>query len=111
MPCCGEAHCLWLVCDYVCEGSSVVDARGQAIMKLLSLALIVGLTLAVVWLTSVVVRLENYRYANFLGMCGQYNINNPVQRIVREDCLEKTQTRTYWFWHLFYGLKAGPIKW
>jgi hypothetical protein len=42
-------------------------------MKLLSLALIVGLTLAVVWLTAAV-RLEN---ANSLGMCSQYAINDP----------------------------------
>jgi hypothetical protein len=46
-------------------------------MKLLSLALIVGLTLAVVWLTAAVVRLENYRYANSLGMCSQCAINDP----------------------------------
>jgi hypothetical protein len=39
-------------------------------MKLLSL---VGLTLAVVWLTAAV-RLEN---ANSLGMCSQYAINDP----------------------------------
>lgn len=51
-------------------------------MKLLSLALIVGLTLAVVWLTAAVVRLENYRYANSLGMCSQYAINDRIQRIL-----------------------------
>jgi hypothetical protein len=45
-------------------------------MKLLSLALIVGLNLAVVWLTAAV-RLENYRYANSLRMCSQYAINDP----------------------------------
>jgi len=80
-------------------------------MKLWSLALIVGLTLAVVWLTTAVVRLENYRYANSLGMCSQYAINDPMQRIQREDCLEKAETRTNWLWLLLYGLKRGPIKW
>ena len=80
-------------------------------MKLLSLVLIVGLTLAVVWLTSAVVRLESYRYANSLDMCSQYDINNPLQRVQREGCLENTETRTYWLWHLLYGLQRGPIKW
>jgi hypothetical protein len=75
-------------------------------MKLIPLALIAGLAVATVWLGSAVVKLENYRYANFVGMCTQYNIADPIQRIQREDCLEKTQTRTHWFWHLLYGLKV-----
>lgn len=75
-------------------------------MKLIPLALIAGLALVIVWLGSAVVKLENYRYANFVGMCTKYNIADPIQRIQREDCLEKTQTRTHWFWHLLYGLKV-----
>ena len=75
-------------------------------MKLIPLALIAGLALATVWLGFAVVKLEKYRYANFVGMCSQYNIADPIQRIQREDCLEKTQTRTHWFWHLLYGLKV-----
>jgi hypothetical protein len=75
-------------------------------MKLIPLALIVGLALATMWLGAAVVKLENYRYANFIGKCSQYNITDPIQRIQREDCLEKTQTRTHWFWHLLYGLKV-----
>jgi hypothetical protein len=53
-----------------------------------------------------VVRLENYRCANFVGMCSKYNIADPIQRIQREDCLEKTQSRTHWFGHLLHGLKV-----
>jgi hypothetical protein len=56
-------------------------------MKPIQLALIAGLTLAVVWLSSAVAQLENYRYANFVGMCSQYDITNPMQRIQREHCL------------------------
>jgi hypothetical protein len=28
----------------------------------------------------------------------------PQQRIERERCLEATQTRTHWFWHVLYGV-------
>ncbi len=60
---------------------------------------------AVVVLGSTVVRLENYRYANFVGFCSDYDIKNPVERINREECLNKTQTRTHWIWHLLYALR------
>ena len=60
---------------------------------------------AVVVLGSTVVRLENYRYANFVGFCSDYDIKNPIERINREECLNKTQTRTHWIWHLLYALR------
>jgi hypothetical protein len=75
-------------------------------MKIIALALIAGLALTTIWLGYAVVKLEKYRHANFVGMCTQYNIADPIQRIQREDCLEKAQTRTYWFWHLLRGLKV-----
>jgi hypothetical protein len=67
---------------------------------------IVVLTLVVMvaGLTSAVVRLENYRYANFVGACTEFDITRPQQRIEREKCLEATQTRTHWFWHVLYGV-------
>jgi hypothetical protein len=73
---------------------------------LIPLTLIAGLAFATVWLGIAVVKLEKYRYANFVGMCTKYNITDPIQRIQREDCLEKIQTRTHWFWHLIHGLKV-----
>ena len=75
-------------------------------MKLIALALATGLVVVTVWLGSAVVRLENHRHANFVGMCSKYNISDPIQRIQREDCLDKTRSRTHWFWHLLYGLKV-----
>jgi hypothetical protein len=63
------------------------------------------LVIAVIWSASAVVRLENYRYANFLGSCSQFNIADPMQRVKREICLEQSETRTSWVWHLLYGLK------
>ncbi len=74
-------------------------------MKGLSLAIIIALCVAAFALGSAVARLENYRYANFLGSCSEYAITDPVQRIKRESCLENTQTRTSWLWHILYGLK------
>jgi hypothetical protein len=75
-------------------------------MKFITLALIACFALATVWLGSAVVKLEKYRHANFVGMCTQYNIADPIQRIQREDCLERAQSRTNWFRHLLHGLKV-----
>jgi hypothetical protein len=74
-------------------------------MKIIAVVLIVGLAVETVWLGSAVVRLENYRQANFVGMCIHYNIADPIQRIQREDCLEKARTRTHWWWHLLHGMR------
>jgi hypothetical protein len=63
------------------------------------------LFIAVVVLGSTVVRLENYRYANFVGFCSDYDIRKPVERINREECLNKAQTRTHWIEHLLYALR------
>jgi len=61
----------------------------------------VALTIAVilvVWLSAALVRAENERYALTVGMCraaaGQVDL----------ECLRKVQTRTGWWWHLFYAL-------
>ena len=64
-------------------------------MRIIAGALVVGLVLLTIWLGSAVVRLENYRQVNLVGMCSQYNIADPIQRIQREDCLMKARTRTH----------------
>ncbi|OPY98956.1 hypothetical protein A5906_30845 [Bradyrhizobium sacchari] len=74
-------------------------------MKALSILTTAALFRAVVWLGAAVVRLENYHYANFVGLCTQFNIKHPLERIEREACLTRTETRTNWAWHLIYGLK------
>jgi hypothetical protein len=56
-------------------------ARGSCI------AVIAVLAVALVVLASAVVRLENYRYANFVGSCTEFDITKPQQRIEREKCL------------------------
>ena len=65
----------------------------------LYIATIIVLALAVVVLASAVVRLENYRYANSVGSCREFDIGSK-----REKCLEATQTRTHWLWHIVYGI-------
>ena len=76
------------------------DRMSRPILTMVVLMLVA----AVVVLTVAVVRLENYRYANILGVCTQFDITSPQQRIERERCLEATQARTHWFWHVLYGV-------
>lgn len=55
-----------------------------------------------VWFAATIVRLENIHYAAELGMCDQFT---GTTLYMRQDCLDKIQTRTSWVWHLLYGLK------
>ena len=48
-------------------------------MRILAVALAVCLVVVTVWLGSAVVKLENYRQANLVGMCSHYNIADPIQ--------------------------------
>ncbi len=53
------------------------------------------------WLCVALVRVESERYALLIGMC-----RDPLTAYVSGDCLAKVQTRTAWYWHLFYALKG-----
>ena len=74
-------------------------------MRIPYIFLLTVLVIALAITTTAVVRLENYRYANFVGLCSEFDITNPVQRIKREGCLEIAETRTHWLWHILYGMK------
>jgi hypothetical protein len=80
------------------------ECEGPMSRHMTTIVVIVMLLAMVAILTSAVVRLENYRYANFVGACTEFDITKPQQRIEREKCLEATQTRTHWFWHVLYGV-------
>jgi hypothetical protein len=54
----------------------------------------------IIWLCVTLVRVENQRYAMQVGMCHNVTIGLPDL-----ECIKKTQTRTDWWWHLFYALK------
>lgn len=61
----------------------------------------IGLVIAVaiiVWQAAALVRIENERYALFVGMC------RDKAGLTDTQCLAKVQTRTNWFAHLFYAL-------
>lgn len=67
-------------------------------------SLIALLTIIVLTLIQAVTRLENYHYANQIGLCSEYNIKDPQQRIDRETCLHSKQTRNSWMQHLYAAL-------
>lgn len=61
--------------------------------------IIVVLLGVIVWFGSVIVRLENYRYASLVGMCAE-----QANLVERDRCLRSKETRTSPFWHLAYAL-------
>ena len=68
---------------------------------------IVALALVILWLCSVIIHLERYRYANQVGLCYEPNINYTVDAnayLKRENCLESAKPRTSPLWDLYYAL-------
>jgi hypothetical protein len=63
-------------------------------------AAIVVLLLISVFLADRVVRLENQRYALYVDICKR----DPANPLRQGDCLKQVQTRTSWFWHLYYAM-------
>ena len=81
----------------------------MAALRLAVIAVIVILA----WLAFTVVRLENYRYANSLGMCdtpGVSYANDASRLLEREKCLRKVKSRTSGWWHLYYALTSGGVR-
>ena len=60
-----------------------------------------GLVVAIVILGAALVRVENQRYALYIGMCGP----NAGAQMPDPTCLSRIKTRTGWWWHLFYAVK------
>lgn len=75
-------------------------------MKQLTIVLVVILISLTIWLSLTVVRLENYRYANTVGMCDMDKFNGSFDDKKREQraCFDSVETRTNPFWHLYYAL-------
>ncbi len=65
-------------------------------------SIIAILLLCIVFLATVVVRLENFHYASVVGMCSEFKTEE--QRVKHHNCLHNTETRTSSFWHLVYAL-------
>jgi hypothetical protein len=66
-------------------------------MKIHAAYLIAALAVCL-WLAIALVRVENERYAMVVGLC-QRDVVKPIQ-----PCLDRVQTRTGWWWHLYYAL-------
>lgn len=63
-------------------------------MRILHFALVA----VIIWLTFALVKVENQRYAMQVGMCKDAVIGWDYA------CLAKVETRTGWYWHLYYAL-------
>jgi len=55
----------------------------------------------VVRVIAALIGLENYRLANSRGMCSEFNIKDPVARVLKEECLDETFEASSSLW-LFY---------
>lgn len=64
------------------------------------------LLLCIFILASAIIRLENFHYASVVGMCSEFNPNDPLQTVKRHNCLHNTETRTTPFGHIFYALRG-----
>lgn len=64
--------------------------------KLLT-AVLAGLLL---WVSASLVRVENQRYALTVGMCAP----RPPHPVPDMACLERVETRTGWWGHLYHAL-------
>ena len=59
---------------------------------------VIALTVRVL---SALITLENYRYANSRGMCAEYNVNDPVARVLKDECLDNTMDASNSLWLLY----------
>jgi len=62
---------------------------------------IVVLLVAITWLTIALVRVENQRYMMSIGGCPNQLGNGLPPNL---DCVRNAQTRTHWWWHVYYAL-------
>ena len=60
---------------------------------------LVALLVVAVWLAAALAKTENQRYALSTGLCVDKTLH-----IADYACLAKVQTRTGWYWHIYYGL-------
>jgi len=65
-------------------------------------AVIILLLVLVALMAQRIIHIENQRYALVLGMCS----NTHPENLLIMKCLDETQTRTHWVWHLYYGLTS-----
>lgn len=71
-------------------------------VKNLAIAFLLALC---VFLAHVVVVIENQRYAYQIGMCADTRLSDKL-RAWDYECLAKVETRTAWWWHLYFAIKG-----
>jgi hypothetical protein len=77
-----------------------MKAASRERIALLFAAFVIG------WLVLVLVHVENQRYALLVGMCTDRRTG-----IHDSECLRSVETRTGWWWHVFYAVKEfGYLK-
>jgi len=62
-----------------------------------------------IWFGMSIAKLENYHYANFMGICAEhmekdYPLGEMQARVKREGCLHEAKVRTSPIWNFFEGL-------
>lgn len=64
------------------------------------------LLVLVIWLSSTIIRLENYHYASQVGLCDLDKSEGDAfkKRVAQAKCFKTVETRTSPLWHLFYAL-------
>jgi hypothetical protein len=80
--------------------------RRKTIDMKLCTAAAVGFLALSAYMTHLVVRLENVRYAMSLDMCRTSDIRPDLPHLAGfdRDCLDRKETRTSWVWHLYYAV-------
>ncbi len=64
---------------------------------------IIILLCLIIWLSYSVIKLENYHYANQVGLCLEFEF--PQEGLEIDKCLNDSKTRTNPLLHLLYGLR------
>ena len=64
------------------------------------------LLLIIIWFSTTIIRLENYHYANQVGMCDLDRFEGDFlqKKILQTRCFNSVETRTSPMWHLYYAL-------
>ncbi len=58
----------------------------------------------IVRVLAALITLENYRYANSRGLCAEFDVKDPVARVLKEECLDKSINGLSSVWLLYKAI-------
>lgn len=58
----------------------------------------------VVRILAALISLENYRYANSHGFCNEFDTNDAVARVLKDQCLDETMSGSDSLWLLYKAI-------